>query len=199
MSAQLTDSQLVILSAASARTSGSILPLPSSLTLNKGSAALVLKSLIARGLVAEQPAGREDAVWREGEDGGRLTLKLTEAAFRVLNIEPAEDDAPRVGAGEPAGSDIATGSSLSAAEPVQPASGTKVAIIIDLLRQDSGATLDEIIAATGWQAHSVRGAISGSIRKKLGLPVETVLVDGRGRVYRLAATLSATSTGEDAQ
>jgi hypothetical protein len=198
MSAQLTDSQLVILSAASARTSCSILPLPSSLTLNKGSAALVLKSLISRGLVVEQLAGRADDVWREGEDGARLTLKLTEAAFRALNIEPAEDDAQPACAGEPAGSDVPTGSSPPAGA-VQPAPGTKLATILDLLRQDRGATLDEIIAATNWQAHSIRGAISGSIKKKLGLPVETVLVDGRGRVYRLASTLSPSSLGEDAQ
>ncbi len=198
MSAQLTDSQLVILSAASARTSCSILPLPSSLTLNKGSAALVLKSLIVRGLVAEQPAGPEDDVWRECEDGGRVTLKLTEAAFRVLNIEPSEDDNRPAGSGAPAGSDIPTGSSMPAADPVQPAPGTKLAIILDLLRQDRGGTLDEIMAATKWQAHSIRGAISGSIRKKLGLPIETRLVDGRGRVYRLATTLSASKLGEDA-
>jgi hypothetical protein len=196
MSAQLTDSQLVILSAASARTSCSILPLPSSLTLNKGSAALVLKSLIARGLVVEQPAGRADDLWREAEDGARLTLKLTEAAFRVLNIEPSEEDARPAGVGKPA-SDVPKDISQPA-DAVQPAPGTKLATILNLLRKGDGATLDEMIAATGWQAHSIRGAISGSIKKKLGLPVETLLVEGRGRVYRLAAALSASSLGEDA-
>jgi hypothetical protein len=41
-------------------------------------------------------------------------------------------------------------------------------------------------SATGWQAHSVRGAISGALKKKLGLEVTSEKIDGRGRVYRIA-------------
>ena len=63
--------------------------------------------------------------------------------------------------------------------------GTKQALLIDLLRRKNGATLDEAIEATGWQAHSVRGAISGTLKKKLGLTVTSKVVDGRGRVYQI--------------
>jgi hypothetical protein len=68
-----------------------------------------------------------------------------------------------------------------------PRQGTKQAVLIDLLKRKGGASLEEMIAATGWQKHSIRGALSGSIQKKLRQTVTSVQVKGRGRVYRLAA------------
>lgn len=64
---------------------------------------------------------------------------------------------------------------------------TKQNRVIALLRRKRGATLAELVVATGWQAHSVRGVISGVVRKKLGLAVTTETVIGRGRIYHLAA------------
>ncbi len=73
--------------------------------------------------------------------------------------------------------------------PVPPArAGTKQALLINLLRRKNGATIDEAVAAMGWQRHSVRGAISGTLKKKLGLAVTSENLEGRGRVYRIAAT-----------
>ncbi len=66
--------------------------------------------------------------------------------------------------------------------------GTKQALLIDLMKRKNGATIDEAVAATGWQRHSVRGAISGTLKKKLGLAVTSENLEGRGRVYRIAAT-----------
>ncbi len=63
--------------------------------------------------------------------------------------------------------------------------GTKQAILIDLLNRSGGATLAELVEATGWQRHSVRGAISGTLKKKLGLAVTSQSTDDRGRVYRI--------------
>jgi hypothetical protein len=54
-----------------------------------------------------------------------------------------------------------------------------------MLRAPEGATIEEITAATGWQSHTVRGAMAGALKKKLGLEVTSEKVDGRGRVYRL--------------
>jgi hypothetical protein len=56
-----------------------------------------------------------------------------------------------------------------------------------MLRTPEGATIDEIVAATGWQPHTVRGAFAGALKKKLGLEVSSEKVEGRGRVYRLPA------------
>ena len=63
--------------------------------------------------------------------------------------------------------------------------GTKQAMLIEMLRAPEGATIDEIVAATGWQKHTVRGAIAGALEKKLGLEVTSEKVEGRGRVYKL--------------
>jgi hypothetical protein len=65
------------------------------------------------------------------------------------------------------------------------APATKQARLIALIKQAPGASLADLTAATGWQAHSVRGAISGVLRKRLQLPVISETVDGTRR-YRIA-------------
>jgi Protein of unknown function (DUF3489) len=68
--------------------------------------------------------------------------------------------------------------------PRAPRDGSKQAALIALLRSDSGATIAEIMAATGWLSHTVRGALAGALKKR-GLIVSSDKVEGRGRVYRL--------------
>jgi len=63
--------------------------------------------------------------------------------------------------------------------------GTRVEQFIALLRAPSGASITELTKATGWQHHSVRGVISGTLRKKLKLPVKSVKTDGERR-YQLS-------------
>ncbi|WP_175425858.1 DUF3489 domain-containing protein [Trinickia violacea] len=67
-----------------------------------------------------------------------------------------------------------------------PREDSKQAQVLRLLATDTGATLADLMAATGWQAHSVRVFISATVRKKLGLNVESERVDGE-RTYRIAA------------
>ena len=68
-----------------------------------------------------------------------------------------------------------------------PRTGTKQEKLISMLRTPEGASIDEIVAATGWQPHTIRGAIAGALKKKLGLMVTSEKVEGRGRVYRIGA------------
>ena len=63
--------------------------------------------------------------------------------------------------------------------------GSKTAKVLDLLRRPDGATLKEIMKATGWQPHSVRGFISGALGKKMGLTVESTKREDGERVYTL--------------
>ncbi len=64
--------------------------------------------------------------------------------------------------------------------------GSKAAKIIDLLKRPNGATLAEIMKATNWQAHSVRGFISGSLGKKMGLTVVSAKRENGERVYSIS-------------
>ena len=64
--------------------------------------------------------------------------------------------------------------------------GTKQAVLMALLGSPQGASVPEMAAKAGWQPHSVRGFLSGTIKKKLGLALTSETVDGRGRVYRIA-------------
>jgi hypothetical protein len=64
--------------------------------------------------------------------------------------------------------------------------GTKLAAIVEAMRHPGGATIAQMMAGTGWQAHTVRGAISGMVRKRLGYQVVTEKEADGQRVYRIA-------------
>lgn len=190
---KLTDTQLVILSAAAARDGGAVLPLPDTMKLKGGATTSVLKGLLKKGLVAEQPAALGAEAWRETKDSVRVMLVITSAGLQAIGVTPDDKAGNRTPAAEPAPKKKArrrTARSKAAPKPVTGSpplarAGTKQALLIDLLRAEGGATIDEFVAATGWQAHSVRGAISGALKKKLGLAVTSEPVEGRGRVYRI--------------
>lgn len=70
--------------------------------------------------------------------------------------------------------------------------GTKQAVLIELLKRPEGATLPQMTQATGWQVHTVRGAMAGALKKKLGLQITSEKQSGLDRIYRIAAqSLSA--------
>jgi Protein of unknown function (DUF3489) len=87
--------------------------------------------------------------------------------------------------------------SLPAAAPRQ----SKQAAVVALLRRPEGVTIAEIVAATGWQPHTVRGLFSGTLKKKQGLSLSSAQED-HGRVYRISdagGTASAGAVSEDAR
>jgi DNA-binding MarR family transcriptional regulator len=184
---KLTDTQLVILSAAAQRDDRTVLPLPKSLKIQGAAVTKTLESLLKKGLLEETPAGREAVSWRTDKDGRRMTLLITNAGVSALDGGPAGKTAkPRKtkGSGRSA-IKKAYHKSNGAPSPAAVHAGTKQAQLIDLLRREDGATIDEAVEALGWQAHSVRGAISGALKKKLGLAVTSMVIDRRGRVYRI--------------
>jgi hypothetical protein len=66
-------------------------------------------------------------------------------------------------------------------------SGSKTARILDLLRRPGGATARELLKAIGWQAHSLRGFLSGTVGKKMGLALTSAKGEDGERVYSLKA------------
>ena len=65
--------------------------------------------------------------------------------------------------------------------------GSKAAQVLDLLKRSDGVTLAELMKATGWQAHSVRGFLSGTVSKKLGMAVTSAKVADGERTYSIKA------------
>jgi hypothetical protein len=114
----------------------------------------------------------------------------TDAAFEALGIEP--ENAPQ-GADSPPEAEptkrSAKASKSAPAAPTAPATrktreGSKQAQLIEMLKRPEGVTIAEVATALDWQSHTVRGALAGVLKKKLGLTIDSEKVEGRGRVYR---------------
>ena len=75
----------------------------------------------------------------------------------------------------------------SETKPKQARAGTKQAQLVAMLEAPEGASAAEIVVAFGWQPHTVRGAIAGALKKRLGLQIGSETIEGRGRVYRIVA------------
>jgi len=75
----------------------------------------------------------------------------------------------------------------SAKKPGAVRDGSKTAKVVDLLKRPDGATLKELMKATGWQPHSVRGFLSGAIGKKMGLKVISTKGEDGERSYSVKA------------
>jgi len=172
---QLTDAQRSILEPACSRDDLCVFPILAK--LKGGAVGNVCKSLLRRGLVQEVPAADAMTVWRHDQEGGALTLQATEAGKLALSGEavPCPGYAPAP----------ATAPALPVAPAVQVKESRQDALL-RLLSQPEGATIGDMTEATGWQPHSVRGALSGIIGKKLGLKVTSEKLPERDRIYRVS-------------
>ena len=187
---KLTDTQSIILSRAATRPYNIAMPLPEGLA---GAAAkMVVAKMIERGWLEEVEANlrKSEPLWRETGDGHGTTLIATEAGLAAVGIEPVVAGA--VANLRKAAQAVALRGAPEV--PVDPSpkstvirTGTKQAQIIALLQRPEGASIGEIVALTGWAQHSARGMISAGLKKKLGLPIASRKVDGRGTVYWLDA------------
>ncbi|WP_299365178.1 DUF3489 domain-containing protein [uncultured Paracoccus sp.] len=186
---KLSDTQALILSAAAQRPERIALPLPES--LRGGAAAKVVGAMLAKGCLEEVDADlrKGELIWRETGDGHGVTLVATDAGLAAIGIKPEDANTAPAGATDAPTEEPAPN---TAAEPAAapkartPREGTKQATLIAMLRAPDGATIEEIMAATDWQSHTVRGAMAGALKKKLGLEVTSEKVEGRGRVYSIS-------------
>jgi DNA-binding MarR family transcriptional regulator len=192
---KLSDTQLVILGAAAQRDDRNVLPLPGS--LRGGAAAKVVGALLSRGLIAQTTTDSQtkadaalNRIWRNDADGRAILLHITDAGLAAIGIEAEGADSAPTGDTEAPSADAApqtTGEADPAPKARTPRTGTKQATLIAMLRRPEGATITQIVEATGWQPHTVRGAFAGALKKKLGLEVTSEKVDGGDRIYRLPA------------
>ena len=110
------------------------------------------------------------------------------AVGRIWRAIQALTPTPAQHAAEAATKKAKAAKETSARDATRPArEGSKKAIVLELLRRPEGATLADLQAATSWQAHSVRGFLSGALGKKMGLAVESFKTPDGARSYRLKA------------
>ena len=167
---KLTDTQTAIIKAAASRPDGNIEPLPA--TLRGGARTKVIEGLLAKGLVA-------------GANGHHL---LTDTGYAAVGKRsPVPKDVQKMDAPDA----LTKREVIDALQKLDATSrtirlGTKLAVIVDAMRHPGGATIAQMMASSGWQAHTVRGAISGMVRKRLGYEVVTEKGAGGLRTYRIA-------------
>jgi hypothetical protein len=168
---KLNDLQLVLLSAAAQREDGSLLPPPDHLAEQAGRIRKVIPPLIKRSLVEESPTDDVTKVWREeGEE--RLALSITQAGRTAIGVDNG------MGEADPS----------PPPSPAPQANMSKTDQVLLLLRRPQGASLEELVIATGWLPHSARAALTG-LRKK-GHAV-TLDKSGDQSVYRLTESGAA--------
>ena len=170
---KLNDLQSILLATASQRDSGSLYPLPESVVSADTRLTRALAALTKAGFAEERETSDIAAASRTDGDQ-RLGLYITSAGCAAIGV------------GESTSADEATPAATAApatAVTCAPARGTKTAAVLELLSRHDGATLPELIAATGWLPHTTRAALTG-LRKK-GHAIERLKRDD-ATCYRIA-------------
>jgi hypothetical protein len=169
--AKLNDLHYVLLAIAANRASGSLLPPSSSAKVERASITRAIRSLLSLGCAEEVETKDTRSIWREA-GGQRFAVKITDAGRAAVHVvdgkapnlaaAPADQAAPKPIPADQSTSQPAPDAAIATAS-AKPA--TKIAIVIDLMQRKGGATLEEMMTATGWLPHSTRAVLSG-LRKK---------------------------------
>lgn len=142
---KLSDTQLVLLSKAAQQADGNLLPLPDTITAPRPAIDKSIGSLLKRALIEEVGVSSDALAWRYDGDT-RYGVRISDAGRAAIAIAP---DAPAAD---------------SPPAPMQK-KPSKAALVVELLQRNDGATLNELIAVTGWLPHTTRAALTG-LRKK---------------------------------
>ena len=144
----------------------------------EGKKTIYVLSEAARGAIA-QPV----------ETGSAAKTAKAESKAKPGNAPKASSKKPEKSGAKPgqaSGKSRAKPGQDSGKSETKPAKTSKQQVIIDLLSRKEGATLGQLVKATGWQQHSIHGAMA-NMRKKLKLAIDSTKEDGKDRVYRIAA------------
>ncbi len=187
MTVKLTDAQLVMMSAAAQR-EDRCLAAPDRL---KGAAvSKVSAKLVKLGLAREIRAKPGMPIWRRDEAGLAFALKLTAAGLKAIAVDEGSEEAiePSEAAqrqplpeAKTSGNPDDVGRERHA---VAPRDGSKLALVINLLRRADGAGIIDLTKATGWLPHTTRAALTG-LRKR-GYAVVRERVGAGDSVYRIS-------------
>ena len=172
MATTLNLNQQAILERAVQDSTGKIVWFPEH--IKGGARAKVLEGLFKRALIT--PDGDDWVVAAEGYDA--LGLPRPGALPPTITLEDPELEADVAKA-------EASWQSPSQHKPVRTRADSKQALVIGLLQRPEGATIAQIMEATGWQQHTCRGTLAGTLKKRLGLTINSSKETGGQRVYRI--------------
>ena len=186
MSIKLTDTQLLMLSAAARRNDRCLVAAPN---VKAAAAQKIAGKLITSGLVKEIKAKPGAPVWRRDDEAGQsYALKLTALGAKAIAIDESAEpvhvgdegdsrnDVEQTASSsqQPSAPDPSSeGANATApARPSAPRGGTKLAEVVELLQRDRGTTIDELIDATGWLPHTTRAALTGLRKRGFALAID---------------------------
>lgn len=186
---KLTTTQLAILRrAAQAQGDGRIYWYPDN--LKGGARQKVISALARQDLITDV-----DGVWHISdagydalcEQGGDVAATMANRA--LIEADPELDQTVQAAQTQWAAGDApqpaATHAAAAPQRPTLARAGSKQALVLDLLQRPEGASIAQIMDATGWQAHTVRGTLAGTFKKNLGLTITSDKEQGGERVYRM--------------
>jgi len=172
MATTLNPNQQAILERAVQDSAGKIAWFPEH--IRGGARAKVLEGLLKRALIT--PDGDDWVVAAEGYDALGLPRPGTLPPTITLNDPELEADVTKA---------EASWQTPSQHKPVRARADSKQAMVTGLLQRPEGATIAQIMEATGWQQHTVRGTLAGTLKKRLGLTIHSSKEAGGQRVYRI--------------
>ena len=184
---QLTPTQQAILTPAIEHTEGRIDWFPEN--VNGGARVKVLAALANRRLAIHRDGG-----WRVTEAGYDALGARRVLLDKIDEADPTDAEIAQSHVVDPdLEADVAAAeASIASAQARAPApksrrtrENTKQATMISMLRRPEGATIGQMASALDWQVHTVRGALAGALKKKLGLTLVSEKVKGAERVYRI--------------
>jgi hypothetical protein len=179
MSVKLTDAQLVMMSAGAQR-KDRCLSAPATI---KGAAIIKVSAKLAKlGLVREIEAKPGAPIWRRDDAGQGYALKLTAAGLKAIAVDEGSPEA--IGPGEGPQPEAKNGASLDEgghpARAAAPRDGSKLALVIELLRRADGATIIDLTQAMGWLPHTTRAALHRLSRPPRETATGRVSCSGKG-------------------
>ena len=180
----LTELQTLILTTAAKREDGSVFPLSNAAEAKRQTRSL--QSLISRDLVERVPVTADEQSWKQ-EDGQAIGLVLARAGREAVDTGSDEQFAAQLLPSSSTSDTASETGAKAAAESPTLRPGTKQTLVLELLGRAEGATLNQLVSATGWLPHTARAALTG-LRKR-GHAIDSTKA-GDDRTYRVLGAAS---------